>query len=344
MDMVRAWERLAESGRNRTLTEATARRVVSQIVEQATGEPLHFATCRSWFEEWLAGKAGTTAKSTLAKYAQVTTDFLTHLGQRAEMPLSAISPRDVRAFRDSLAAGGRAPSTVNLAIKKTLSVPFTAAHRLGYIPLNPVAGVETLKDEGHVGREVFTPEQMRALVTAAEGDWRGAILCGYFTGLRLRDVAELKWEAVDFDAGLLRVRTRKTDTALVLPLQKDFAEWLHAQTRGIGKAPIFRELAGKGTGGRYGLSGRFKAIMERAGIVARVVRDGEGAGRRTSSLSFHCLRHSFVSALANAGVAADLRQRLSGHADARSHARYTHHELDAMRAAVAMLPRLTAAK
>ena len=239
---------------------------------------------------------------------------------------------------DALAKGGRAPSTVNQAVKKSLSAPFGAAMRLGYIRLNPCAGVEPLLDEVEGERETFTTRQVGALLAKAEGDWKGAILCGFYTGLRLSDVATLKWEAVDFDARVLRLKTGKTHTAVVLPLHAEFEDWLRSQPRGIAKAPIFRELAGKGTGGKFGLSGRFKALMKRAGIVARVIRESNGAGRQTTSLSYHCLRHSFVSALANAGVPSDVRQKLASHADAKSHARYTHHEVETMRAAVAMLP------
>jgi hypothetical protein len=50
-----------------------------------------------------------------------------------------------------------------------------------------------------------------------------------------------------------------------------------------------------------------------------------------------------VSALANAGVVSELRQKLSGHADERSHATYTHHELETLRAAVAKLPAMPSA-
>lgn len=344
IDVARTYERLAASGRNRTLTEAIARSVVSQLVEQATGEALHFHSCRAWLDEWVAGKRGTTAPATLTKYEQTVRDFLAHLGERADVPLGGISLRDVRGFRDALAKGGRAPSTVNMAVQKTLAAPFLAAVRLGYIKVSPCAGIGRLTDDADTERETFTTEQVGALVEAAEGDWKGAILCGYFTGLRLRDVAEMRWEAVDFDAGLLRIKTRKTGATLTLPLHDDFAEWLRSHPRGIAKAPIFLELAGKGTGGRFGLSGRFKAIMEKAGIKSRVLRDGDGKGRTTSSLSFHSLRHSFVSALANAGVARELRQKLSGHADERSHARYTHHELETLREAVAKVPGLAAAK
>ena len=50
-------------------------------------------------------------------------------------------------------------------------------------------------------------------------------------------------------------------------------------------------------------------------------------GRNVSALSFHSLRHSFTSAMANANVPAEIRQKLTGHADSKSHATYTHHEL-----------------
>ena len=53
IDMARTFERLAASGRNRTLTEAIARSVVSQLVEQTTGEALHFHSCRAWLDEWV---------------------------------------------------------------------------------------------------------------------------------------------------------------------------------------------------------------------------------------------------------------------------------------------------
>ena len=82
--------------------------------------------------------------------------------------------------------------------------------------------------------------------------------------------------------------------------------------RGIGKAPVFPELAGKHIAGRRGLSVQFRDIATKAGITGRVVTR-EGKGRATNSKTFHALRHTFVSSLANAGVAPDIRQKLAGH-------------------------------
>jgi integrase len=339
IDFAQSLERLAESGRNRTLTEAAARQAVSLLVEQSTGKPLEFYTAGAWLAEWLAGKKGVTSDRTRLKYEQYTAEFRASLGDRDKAPLNGISSGDLRKFRDTLAKAGHSPATVNGALK-ILASPFNAALRLGYIPVNPCAGVEMLRDDADAEKDVFTPEQVRALIAAAEGDWQGAILAGFFTGLRLRDVTDLRWEAVDFKTGILRVKTRKTGAVVSLPLHDELAAWLRQQTRGIGKAPIFPTLAGKTGGGKSGLSMKFRGIMERAGIAGRILREREAnsAGRTQSSLSFHSLRHSFNSALANAGVAQELRQKLTGHATKAMNAKYTHHELELLRAAVAVLP------
>jgi integrase len=53
----------------------------------------------------------------------------------------------------------------------------------------------------------------------------------------------------------------------------------------------------------------FKRLMERAGIDDGVARKKDGKlGRNVSRLSFHSLRHSFNSAMANADVPLEIRQ------------------------------------
>jgi len=46
----------------------------------------------------------------------------------------------------------------------------------------------------------------------------------------------------------------------------------------------------------------------------------------------------FVSAMANAGVSRELRQKLTGHASAQMNAQYTHHEHESLRSAVSLIP------
>jgi integrase len=52
------------------------------------------------------------------------------------------------------------------------------------------------------------------------------------------------------------------------------------------------------------------------------------------------LRHSFNSALVNADVSQEIRQKLTGHASAAMNEVYTHRELEPLRKAIAKLPRI----
>jgi integrase len=56
--------------------------------------------------------------------------------------------------------------------------------------------------------------------------------------------------------------------------------------------------------------------------------------------SFHSLRHTFASVLADAGVDEETRMALTGQKDSTVHAAYTHHGDDKLKAAIKHLPKL----
>jgi integrase len=333
---------------DKNLTAVQARKILAEMVEFSTGEKLTSYTPETWIAEWLKNKAGGASEGTLVRYKQVTRDFLDHLGGRSKASLASITPGDIIGFRDKLRSEGRAVSTCNMVVKKILSVPFEQARRLGYILSNPCHGVDLLRDRAEArkgAKEPFTAAEVSALVESAEGDWRGAILIAATTGLRLGDIADLSWGQLDFTEKLIRVEeTKKTGASVTLPLHSDLESWLSSRPRGIGKAPLLPSLHGVRVGGCNGLSQQFRSVMEKAGVVAKVVEAKGGAGRSRITKGFHSLRHSFVSALANAGVHADIRQKLAGHSDERVHQNYTHHEIETLRGAVGKIPSLRKTK
>jgi integrase len=71
----------------------------------------------------------------------------------------------------------------------------------------------------------------------------------------------------------------------------------------------------------------FARIMARAKIEGEVARKGNRQRRTVRTLTFHSLRHSFSSTMANAGVAEEVRMKLAGHSTREVDAKYTHHEL-----------------
>jgi hypothetical protein len=88
----------------------------NEVLERAGDEPLEDFTVREWAAlEWLKSKEASHAESTAERYRKPIEDFIAHLGKRADLPLRAATPRDVRSFRDALRKDGRAAATINFA-------------------------------------------------------------------------------------------------------------------------------------------------------------------------------------------------------------------------------------
>jgi integrase len=215
-------------------------------------------------------------------------------------------------------------------------VPHSTRQLQHIIESNPATALESLPVKAEE-KGTFTHAQMSKLMRAADGDWRAAILLAYYTGARLSDVANMRWKAIDWSKRIIRFTARKTGQPVVLPLHPQLEREL-LKNAGIGNAPIFPSLAGKGTGGKHGLSGQFAVVMQKVGIEGKQTK--ASGGRTLSSLSFHSLRHSFNSALANAGVSQEIRQKLTGHASAEMNKIYTHHEDAPLREAANVIPAL----
>jgi hypothetical protein len=178
LEMAVQWEKAAMAGRSGIITEAQTRKVLNEILEAATGEPMHFATVKDFFADWLKDKEGAKKTRTTQKYAPLTTSFLSSIGKRARLSLAAIGPADLRQWRSSLEKKGLSAATVNGSLR-IISSAFERARRLGYIQANPCLGLESLKDEEKGEKDCFTSEQIKSLLQAAKGtDWEGAITLG----------------------------------------------------------------------------------------------------------------------------------------------------------------------
>ena len=329
------WEQLAEKGQHGALVAAQARKVVSEIVETATGKALHFASIRDYLASWLAAQQGATSKATFYKYKQVILEFTAKLGSQADLPLGGLNSAHLTTYRDDSRAMGRTAASVNNHMK-ILTSAFERAYRDGLIPHNPGKAVPRLKDTEKQRKAVFTVEQIQTLLNAADDEYRGFILFGYFTGLRLMDIANLRWENVDLEKGELAVIIRKTGRDALIHLHFDILHWLKTRILGTPKAFIFPNIIASSSSH---LSRTFSRFMTRAGVVGALIRKKSGtAGRNLSGLTFHSLRHTCISAMANAGVAEELRMEIVGQEDAVVHKGYTHHQNERLRGAIAAIP------
>lgn len=346
------WEEAALKGSQGRLTISAARSVMSDLTERFTGSKLESVSVRALLDGWLANKRTGLAKRSLTRYELVVRDFLKALGARAEIPVEHLQEADVVAFRDVEARASKGPHTINLNVKVIRSALETARKR-GLITHNPAAGVERIEGAS-IQREPFTLEEVQRLIAAApDVEWRGMILLGLYTGGRIGDLAHLIWSNVDMERGSISFvpeKTKKNGKAVMVPLHPSLAEFLRGLARsGDALAPIFPKLARKNVSGEHGLSRVFARLMAAAGVDAMEVETGfraktggpgKGKARKLSRRSFHSLRHTAVSMMANNGVSEELRRKVTLHASGDVHARYTHHDASTLRGAIESIPSL----
>jgi len=92
------------------------------------------------------------------------------------------------------------------------------ACRVYRLPVNPVAKVEKPRLAAPGAIDVFSPEEVHALVRAAASEQDAAIfLTAAFTGLRQGELVALRWRDVDFAGSAIRVRASYTNGHLTSP-------------------------------------------------------------------------------------------------------------------------------
>jgi integrase len=320
------------------LVEAQARKVLADIMERAGGEEtLRSPSVTEYLNQWLSSKQTRKAVNTGERYRVVIEKFLAGLGDHQKKPLTALTARDIERYMDARTKEKLAPRTVVFGVK-VIRTALNAARRQGLIPMNPAEAVELPKVRG-VERGTFTPAEVKILVDTAQDEWQTLILLAYYTGARLSDCCHMAWADVDMSAGTLTFTQGKTGEKVTVPLHSELHTHLE-KLAGTDKPQVFimPHMAGLKPGGRHGLSEGFKRIMRKAGLdICKVKSAGV---RQLSRRTFHALRHSFTSALANQGVASELRMKLTGHKTESAHRGYTHHEIEKLREAVEKIPSL----
>jgi integrase len=316
------------------LTDARVRKIVLETVERVTGKKVNAPTIREWLDRWLRDEKDAISDGSFERYEQIARNFVESLGPKGGAPLQALSTEDFLRFKEERLKAGLSKRSVNLALK-ILKRPLKIAVDEGRLDRNPAAAVRTMRTRA-ARKGVFSPDQIRQLIVAAKGDWKGLILAGYYTGGRLGDLVRLRWESINMVDRTISFAQKKTENPVKIPIHPDLEA--HLITLGHPKdstRPLFPELFNKPGSGKSGLSMAFKRVMAKAGIKDEVSRARAGkAGRSVSLLSFHSLRHSFNSAMANAGVSPEVRKLLTGHASTEMNKVYTHVELETVRRAV----------
>lgn len=330
-------------------TATQARRVLSRLHAEITGEVLPSSSVRSFVAAWLLEKK-TTAKATQVFYKNSTNQFLTHLDALADDELSMIAKEHIVTFRNALLERLSAKAANHHL--KVVKMLFRAAKRDGYIVDDPSEFVETIREKqaDKKRRRPFTLDEIRAVLAQADDEWRSMIHFGLYTGQRIGDIARLTWANVDLEKGQIRLITRKTGASLLIPMAAPLREHIMALPT-LDVRPDLAPLHPRAwdiverQGKSGNLSNQFADLLALAGLREKKshrVTTGEGRGGRhdNEALTFHCFRHTAVTLLKEAGIPAAVVQKLIGHESAQISEMYTSVGEESLTKAAAALPTL----
>jgi integrase len=315
-------KRTAEAALQAILTDAR-RGTLAGLVK--TGK-----TFRDASAEWLRHREHERAvrPSTMKEYSSVAKVLDDAWGDRR---LESITTAEIERWQARLVSEGElSRRTINKYVIVMGGI-YRRARRIWGVA-NPVEDVERLGEPRYDHLEVYSPEEVWALVRAAESEEDEAkqdaahqdaaiYLTAAFTGLRMGELLALRWKHVDFPGSTIRVERSithgaegppKSGRVRAVPLVDELAEALAR----LGQRERFTgddELVFVGETGEHldgsALRRRYKKARDKAGL---------------RPLRFHDLRHSFGSLAVNAFQPVEVKE-LMGHADLRTTARYLHY-------------------
>lgn len=204
--------------------------------------------------------------------------------------------------------------------------------RAGHCQYTPRNTIRTPRVKKEPTSLPITRDEYMKLREVAAGHWMDwVIMLGWYTGMSMSDCMGLRWANVDFEHCVISIRRIKTGTPSMIPFGPNDE---------LGRALIARhESNPKHTAEDF--------VSPEAGMRLRPNAPNIGTAgkmaffhiRKAAGLpkgkSFHGLRHSFVSMLANSGMSTVLASKVSGHLDPRVFSQYVHPDPEVLHREVA---------
>jgi len=184
---------------------------------------------------------------------------------------------------------------------RCLNCALNVAVRSEIIPQNPMLLVEKdYKPQPPESQRIYlTIDEVKRLIeTECKKEvYKKAFLFSCFCGLRVSDIARLKWSDINTQNGQMKadIRQKKTDEPLYLPLSGNAVKWLPKKTAGSEGEPIFKGLV--------------------VSVASHFVKDWAKAAGITKNVTFHTARHTFATMLLTKGADLYTTSKLLGHKD-----------------------------
>ena len=188
---------------------------------------------------------------------------------------------------------------------------------------NPCRKVESLPENNQRTRHLSFEEEDRlfAKLTGERDYLKPLVTVAIYAGPRRGELLKLRWSNVDFGLNLINFTETKTNRDRAVPMEPIVREALLELSQHSGNAEYV--FTNPDTGTRYAdVKKSFSAACREAGIT---------------NFTFHDLRHTFGTRLADAGVDVVKIKELMGHASIVTTMRYIHATDQGKRGAITVL-------
>jgi len=314
--------------------------LTEELYQNLTGAKKSKLTLVAELDDWLKESQHQTEANTWGRYKNIADEFKSFLNATEKGTLlDAVTSSHVSAYlmekRKSTAA-----STTNV-VRKILAGFFKRAvkgNRLKESPVSPIKIFKAQKNE-KVQRRSFTVEECKMIYEAAPtAFWKYMILGAAYTGLRMGDLINVRWSNVDLESRMLRLQPDKTDDKFVeIPLRSAFHAMLAQMKLKAGKVKpsdylwpdeAEKHATYKSKSG-YFSNQFYSLILEPCGLVpkrtaAHKAKPDSNGKRAMNDISFHCLRHFFISQLKSTGSSQAVAKQMAGHSSDQISDLYTH--------------------
>ena len=304
-------------------------------------------TVTAWYQEWKATykeHKGLTEKS-LKMYDEKFNGYI-------KPRIGSMRLRDVKDIHLQRILNGQAGKSASHVkkIRMVMQELFKRARQSRLIPYDPAELLE-LPEVTEGKRRSITEAERKAILEVAEYHRAGLwVLTLLYTGMRPGETAALIWADVDFanneihvhsarESGTRRIKGPKTQAgSRDIPIHSALVGRLH-EAHGEPFSPVFQNASGKPMDDDT-MRRRWKSFKREMDIHmgAEVYRNKIVESVIAEDLTPYCLRHTFATDCARAGVPLETVRWLLGHADISTTANiYQHRDSTTLKAGMALL-------
>ncbi len=224
----------------------------------------------------------------------------------------------------------RAPKAASLYYR-TLKAAFSKAVVWNYISENPFKKIKAPKPIKTFPVFISMSELNLILENTSETYLNNIFITGYYTGMRLGEILNMKWNWINFEQNVIKVQcseafTTKSKKERIIPISQTLRNVLLNQFPKVINVDknnyVFVRVPGIKLNENF-VSKQFKKVVRAAGLDDKT--------------HFHTLRHSFASMLVQRGVSLYVVKELLGHEDLSTTQIYSHLQSQNLKDAVNLL-------